>query len=364
MRRAELVVIGAGPAGLRAAIEAGEAGVEVLLVDEHERAGGQLFKQIHKFFGSQEHFAGKRGFDIGEELLARCCELGVVIRLSTVAYGIFPDKVVGLACQGHVEHVQAERLVLAAGAQEKAVAFPGWTLPGVMGPGAAQTLLHIHRVLPGRRALMVGSGNVGLIVAYQLLQAGAEVAAVVEARNSIGGYLIHAEKLTRQGVPIYLRHTVLRAEGEAGIERAIIGELDDAGEPARGRERALDVDCLCLAVGLSPLTELAEMAGCQLAYVPELGGHVPVHDDNMETTVPGIYVAGDLAGIEEASMAMDEGRLAGVAAAESLRRLGPDEAKAHKEAIRARLRELRLGPSANQVASGDGGEPSHGYSTR
>lgn len=343
MKRAELVVIGAGPAGLMAAIEAAEAGVQVVLVDEHERPGGQLFKQIHKFFGSQEHFAGRRGYDIGEELLARCRELGVVSRLSTVAYGIFPDKVVGLACGGHVEHVQARRLIIATGARENPLAFPGWDLPGVMGAGAAQTLLHIHRVLPGKRALMVGSGNVGLIVAHQLLQAGAEVAAMVEAEDHIGGYLIHAEKLTREGVPIYLRHTVLRAEGEASVERAIIGELADGGEPAPGPEMPLDVDCICLAVGLSPLTELAEMAGCQTTYLPDLGGHVPTHDESMQTTVPGIYVAGDLAGIEEASTAMDEGRLAGVAVAESLGRMPAQEAERRKEAIRARLRDLRRG---------------------
>jgi len=200
------------------------------------------------------------------------------VLLDTVAWGLFEGNNLALKCNGRSELLHYQKLILATGASENALAFPGWTLPGVMGAGAAQTLVNIHRVLPGRRVLMVGAGNVGLIVSYQLLQAGAEVVAVIEALPRIG------------------------------------------------------------------MSELAWMAGCQFTYIASLGGHIPLHDENMETTVPGIYVAGDIAGIEEASTAMEEGRLAGLAAAEALGYIAPEVARERKAAARRALDELRAGP--------------------
>ncbi len=340
MQRTELAIIGAGCAGLTAAIEAARAGVQATLIDEHARPGGQLFKQIHKFFGSHAHLAGVRGNDIAQSLLDECRDLDVRVLLSTVAYGIFPDRLIGLGTPAGVDELRAERIIIATGASEDPLAFPGWTLPGVMGAGAAQTIMHVHRVLPGRRVLIVGAGNVGLIVGFQLRQAGAEVVALVEATEHVTGYMIHAAKLMRTGVPILLRHTVAEASGNGKVERAVVRQLDHGG----GEPLTFDVDCICIAVGLSPLVELAHMAECRLAYVPELGGHVPLHDENMETSVRSIYVAGDLAGVEEANTAMDEGRLAGVAAAESLGKLDAAPAAERKERIRERLAALRLGP--------------------
>ena len=343
IQKTEVAVVGAGPAGLAAAIEAAKAGAQVTLIDENARPGGQLFKQIHKFFGSKAHRAGTRGVQIGMDLLREARDAGVEIRLETVVYGLFADKCLGLVCGDHVEDLQAEIIILATGANENALAFPGWTLPGVMGAGAAQTLMNIHRTLPGHRVLMVGAGNVGLIVSYQLLQAGAEVVAIIEGLPYIGGYGVHASKVRRAGVPILTSHTILRAEGEESVERAVITQVDEKWQPIAGTERILDVDTICLAVGLSPLGELARLAGVQFVYIPALGGWMPAHDEDMQTNVPGIYVAGDLAGIEEASTAMEEGRLAGLAAAEALGYLSSDEARRKKEPVRQRLAALRQG---------------------
>lgn len=339
-REVDLLVIGAGPAGLSAAITAAQHGAKVLVVDENDRPGGQLFKQIHKFFGDSAHYAGLRGFQIGERLLEEARSAGVEVLLKTVAYGIFPEGVGIAGCDTGTCLVKARRTVLATGANENAIAFPGWTLPGVMTAGAVQTMVNLHRVLPGERVLMVGSGNVGLIVSYQLLQAGARVEAIVEVRPHIGGYEVHAAKLLRVGVPFLTSHTVLRVEGDGRVERAVVGQVGPDG-PVPGTEKVLPVDVVCLAVGLSPSLELAQMAGCRLEYKPALGGFVPWHDEDMQTSVPGLYVAGDAAGVEEASIAMEEGRLAGMAAAESL---GLVKAEDIKEAVRARLRELRSGP--------------------
>ncbi len=344
MRRTEVAVVGGGPAGLSAAIEAASAGAGVTLIDENQRPGGQLFKQIHKFFGSKEHSAGVRGIDIGTQLLQQVEATGVEVMLDSVVWGIFDDHVLGVIRNGRNLLLKAEKVILATGATENALAFPGWTLSGVMGAGAIQTLVNVQRVLPGRRILMVGSGNVGLIVSYQLLQAGAEVVGIVEAAPNVGGYGVHASKVRRQGVPIWTSTTVKEAQGTEKVERAVLVALDDKWQPIPGTDREIEVDVICLSCGLSPLAELARLAGCEFQYIPALGGHMPLHDYDMETSVKGLYVAGDVAGIEEASTAMEEGRLAGVAVAESLGYLSSPEAREKKQAINRRLDELREGP--------------------
>ena len=347
MIEAEVAIIGAGPAGLCASIEAAKRGLEVLLFDEHSRAGGQLFKQIHKFFGSQDHKAGRRGFEIARELMEEAENLRIELCLESRALGLFEDKVIGIEKNRQIQAVKAEAIILATGASENSIAFPGWTLPGVMGAGAVQTMVNLHRVLPGKRVLMVGSGNVGLIVCYQLLQAGADVVAVVEAKGEIGGYGVHSARVRRAGVPILISHTVVQANGRDGVESAIIGQVDEQGRAISGSERVLNVDLICLAVGLSPLAELAWMAGCRCLFSSELGGYVPVHDRDMRTTERGIYVAGDISGVEEASTAMEEGRLAGISVAQELGYIDNLEAGRIKKEINQRLRYLRQGPFGN-----------------
>ncbi len=350
VQQTDIAVVGAGPAGLTAAIEAARAGARVTLVDENSRPGGQLVKQIHKFFGSKDHRAGIRGIHIGQDLLAEADAAGVDVALNTVAYGLYDGMRIGLVCNGRSFALQARAIILATGASERVVPFDGWTLPGVMGAGAIQTLMNTHRTLPGRRVLIVGAGNVGLIVAYQILQAGAEVVAIVDGLPYIGGYGVHASKVRRAGVCILVSHTLLSVKGSEDVEQATIVAVDDDWEPVTGTEKTLDVDTVGLAVGLTPLAELAWIAGCRFEYVAELGGHTPVHDCNMETTLPGIFVAGDAAGVEEASTAMEEGRLAGLAVAERLGYLQEADAERKKDEVRTRLSMLRLGSFGEERA--------------
>ncbi|MCL1818329.1 MAG: NAD(P)/FAD-dependent oxidoreductase [Spirochaetaceae bacterium] len=347
MKKADLVIVGAGPAGLCAAVESARAGAAVTIIDENARPGGQLFKQLHKFFGSHEHRAGVRGYAIGVELLEETSRLGVEVILNAPVYGLFHQKdgILISYMEGACEKaILAEKLILATGASENALAFPGGTLPGVMGAGCAQTMINVNRVLPGRKVVMVGSGNVGLIVAYQLLQAGAAVEALIEAAPIIGGYGVHASKIRRAGTPILVSHTIARVLGKTQVEAVEIVELDEGFRPRAGTEKIIEADTVCLAVGLTPLTELAWMAGCGFTWIPQLGGHVPIHNENMETTIRGVYVAGDIAGSEEASTAMEEGRLAGIAAVEALNLLPREKAKEMKREIRERMNALRTGP--------------------
>jgi len=344
MKTTLVAVIGAGPAGLAAAVEVARAGGQVTIIDENAKPGGQLFKQIHKFFGSREHMAGVRGFHIGEQLLAEIKKLNVEVLLDSPVYALFPDKTVGYIHHKKEVCLHAEKIIIASGASENALAFPGSTLPGVMGAGAAQTLINVNRVLPGKKILMIGSGNVGLIVSYQLMQAGADVLALIEAAPQIGGYGVHAAKIRRAGVPIHVSHTVKRVIGDDQVESVEIVELDSQWQPVASSEKILAVDTVCIAVGLTPLTELAWLMGCEFAYVPSLGGHVPKHDLNMETTVPGVFIAGDISGVEEASTAMEEGRLAGTACAEALGLFDREKARELKTIIWERMNALRTGP--------------------
>lgn len=353
MMRPDVAVIGGGPAGLCAALAAAQGGRQILLVDRQPVLGGQLIKQTHRFFGSRAQRAGTRGFEIGRKLAAEVLSHpDIEVWLDATAVGYYTDDAALLIDRRgeSLQVVSPRRLIVATGAAERSLAFANNDLPGIYGAGAVQTLMNVHGVLPGRRAVMIGAGNIGLIVGYQLLQAGVDVAAVLEAAPSVGGYWVHAAKLARAGVPIMTSHSIIEAHGLDQVTGIRAARLDPQWRRIEGSEFDLECDLVCLAVGLSPLTELLALAGCEMAYVSELGGYVPVRQADLETSVPGIYVAGDAAGVEEASSAMVEGRLAGLAAAQSLR---PVDCYAELRAgAEAELAALRAGPTGEKVRSG------------
>ena len=346
------MIIGGGPAGLCAALSASALGAKVLLAERDDVPGGQLVKQTHKFFGSEKQYAGDRGIHIGQMLVENAqADPNIEIWTDSTVLGIYEDGVVTVEHEQKHVKVKPERTIIATGAAEKFLAFPGNDLPGIYGAGAVQTLMNVAGVKPAERVLMVGAGNIGLIVSYQLKQAGVEVVSVIEGLPKIGGYLVHASKIRRAGIPVLTRHTILEAYGDGRVEGALIAEIDEKWQPISGTERRVACDTICLAVGLSPLTELAWQAGCAMAFIRELSGHVPIVDENLETTCTGIYCAGDVSGIEEASAAMVEGRLAGISAAASLG-YGADEANVLRKAAMDELDELRSGEMGAHIREG------------
>jgi sarcosine oxidase subunit alpha len=314
----EVCVIGGGPAGLEAAIVAKELGSNVVIVDDNPILGGQLIKQTHKFFGSKLHYCGVRGIDIATILSDRVKALGIEVINDATVVGYYDKDTLGVLKYDKLFSLKAERYIFATGASENMLAFENADLPGVYGAGAVQTMMNVYGVVPGKRALVVGSGNIGLIVPYQLVQAGVEVAAIVEIMDKVGGYYVHAAKIKRAGVPIYLKHTVIEAQGKESVEAAVISKVGDDYTCLLGTEKIIECDMILIAIGLSPLCDLLYHAGCKVDYIPELGGHVPCHDTDMRTSRENIYVCGDLACIEEASTAMLEGKIAGARAFESL----------------------------------------------
>ena len=343
MKKYDLVIVGAGPAGLSAAIEAAKRGLKVVVFDENEKPGGQLFKQIHKFFGSREHKAKIRGINIGTELLAEADANGVEVVLNATVIGLYQDKEVVVKIGEAIYHYKGNAVIIATGAAENMVTFPGWTLPGVIGAGAAQTMMNLHGVRPGSRVLMLGSGNVGLVVSFQLMQCGCEVVAIVDAAPGVGGYGVHAAKVARTGVPFYLSHTIVKAEGDEKVEKVTIAEVDEHFRFIPGTEKHFDVDTICLAVGLSPMSQLLKMAGADMEDNPKRGGQVPICDEYGNTSLPGVFVAGDVSGIEEASSAMIEGRMAGITAAAYLGYIEEEERNTELSKLDSALDGLRQG---------------------
>ena len=326
MVKTELLIIGSGPAGLCGAIAAASNGVKTLVIDDGIDAGGQLPKQTHKFFGHEDFYASERGYKIGEKLVDECKKVGVRIKQQTNIAGIYEDTVVAYDRENNTtERIETDYILIATGASEKFVNFENNMLPGIYGAGAVQTLMNQYGVLPGNNVLIVGSGNIGLIVAYQLIQAGARVKGIVEISDKIGGYAVHANKIKRLGVPIYLNYTIKAAIGDERVKGAVIVKVDKSFRPLPETERELVVDTICLAVGLTPSVELAAQAGAKIEYVGLLGGYVPVRDANMRTTVNNVFVAGDLSGVEEASTAMIEGEIAGYKIAEEIKGVNLDE---------------------------------------
>lgn len=353
MKQAELVIVGGGPAGLCAAVSALESGAKVLIIERNKNLGGQLVKQTHMFFGSEKQYASTRGIDITGILLNKLNNYkeNVEILTETTVVGMYEDGVISvLHKEENYYKIRPKAVIVATGAFEKALAFPNNDLPGIYGAGAVQTLMNVHGVKPGNRVLMVGAGNIGLIVSYQLMQAGVEVAAILDAAPKIGGYLVHASKIRRMGVPILTSHTVKEAIGKGYLEKAIICEVDEKFQVLPGTEKEFDVDVMCISVGLTPLNELLAMRGCKMKYVPQLSGFVPLRNENYETTIENVFAAGDSTGVEEASAAMVEGYLAGLCAASKIGySQNYDE---RKNDYVKQLNDLRSGPVGKHILSG------------
>ncbi|MBU8923390.1 MAG: FAD-dependent oxidoreductase [Bacteroidales bacterium] len=290
--KTDVLVIGGGPAGINAAIELGRLGIETLVVDDKNEPGGKLTLQTHPFFGSRDDcYAGIRGINIAEILTSELEKLDTVtVMTGTTAVGVFEDKKIGLFDGSKIVLVDPDAVLVACGAREKTLVFPGCDLPGVYGAGAFQTLLNRDLVKPAERLFIVGGGNVGLITGYHAIQAGIKAVGLVEALDKCGGYKVHIDKLRRLGVPIFTSHTILKAEGTEHLESITICSIDEKFQPIPGTERKYDVDTLLIAVGLSPVNELFEK-------LEEFG---------MKR-----YNCGDSEEIAEASAAIFSGRITG-----------------------------------------------------
>ena len=286
----DVLVVGGGPAGLSAAIELARYQVSIIIADDKQILGGKLALQTHNFFGStRDCYAGTRGIDIGTRLAHEIEQFAnISIWLESPVVGAFVDGKVGIVRQGIYYLIRPKVLLVAAGARERNLIFPGCDLPGVYGAGAFQTLVNRDLIKAAQRLFIIGGGNVGLIAAYHALQAGIEVVGLAEALPKCGGYQVHVDKIKRLGVPIYLSHTVLYAQGHEHVEEIGLAQVDANFCPQPGTEKFFKVDTLLIAVGLAPVNELLIKAN--LYGIPAFG-------------------AGDADIVAEASAAMFSGKI-------------------------------------------------------
>lgn len=352
--RVELAIVGAGPAGLTAALEAKAVGVDVLVVDENERPGGQIFRQPPMAFHIADKSRMGRDYARGRKLLDAVATADIRIESGVTVWNIAPGHLA--CCRGSRSwNVTSDAIVLATGAYDRPMPLPGWTLPGVFTSGGVQTLLKSQRVLAGRRVLLTGTGPLNLVLANQLAAAGATVVAVLELANpgplellplTMGPWELLADgigyvtQLARRNIPLMRGWTLLEARGTDQVKTAVIGRVDRDWHTIKGSERTLEVDTICLGYGLVPSTELARLIGCDHRYDAQLGGWIPAQDGYRETSVPSVFVAGDGCGIAGSLVALEEGRVAGLRAAWRLGKI--DEAAFHRKAAPAlkRLRQL------------------------
>ena len=352
MIETDVLIIGGGPSGLCAAKMLLESSLNVIIVDRGLALGGQLIKQTHKFFGSKAQYAKTRGFDIAKILIdAVKDDLKLVVLKEATVLGLYKDKVVTVMHRNTYKKIKSKAIIVATGASEKFLNFENNDLPGIYGAGAVQTLMNQFGVLPSKDVVMIGSGNIGLIVSYQLMQAGVKVKAVIEASSKIGGYKVHASKLRRLGVPIYTNKTIKKAIGKESVEACEIVSLDDKFNEIKDSSMMIDTDSICISVGLAPSYQFLDMIDAKTSYIAELGGTIPLVDEDYMTSVDGFFACGDNVGIEEASSAMMEGYLTGL----SVSRYLESEHPLYEEKFtdyKTQLDVLRAGPFGSKTIKG------------
>jgi NADPH-dependent 2,4-dienoyl-CoA reductase/sulfur reductase-like enzyme len=353
----DVVVIGAGPGGMAAALAASEAGATVLLLDENPQAGGQIYRQLPESFRKRGGVVAQaKDHAAGKALIQRVQAAPIRFVRGANVWGVFDGTRVAYTDANGAHEVLAQRLVLATGAFDRPVAFPGWTLPGVMTAGGLQNLLKSQAVLPGSRVAVVGSGPLILVVARQLLAAGADVVVVAEAAPYLARWrsalvmlsevglmlegLRYILALRRAGVPYLTNHGIVRATGDEAVRSVTTANLDRQGRPKPGSDRTWDADVVCVGYGFLSSIELAVQAGARTYYDEGFDAWVPERDADMRTSVPRLFAVGDGAGVAGSVVAELEGTIAGHAAAADLgMTASPAGSREHAQA-RSRLARL------------------------
>ncbi|WP_448955427.1 FAD-dependent oxidoreductase [Labrys neptuniae] len=325
----QILIVGAGPGGLAAAIAARRAGAEVLVVDERSQPGGQFFKQLSvELPAAAPPDAQHRE---GATLIAQARRLGVEIRTGVTVWGAFPPMEFAATQNGRTLRLLPRAAVIATGAYERGWPVPGWTLPGVMTTGAAQTLWRTARRLPGERVLIAGNGPLNLQLAAELIAGGGSVVGVIEAARRPGlgqAGLLARMALTSPGlVRDGLRyHAMRRSGGAAMLHGMVVAAIDKTSDGLSvklqdtqgGNEQRREVDVLCLGYGFEPSNELLRALGCGHDYDPSRRHLVTRREASGLTDLPGIYALGDCTGLGGARAALAEGEMVGLAAAQAL----------------------------------------------
>ncbi|WP_243292147.1 NAD(P)/FAD-dependent oxidoreductase [Bacillus sp. FJAT-47783] len=351
---ADVIVIGAGPAGLSGAIAAKEWGLNVIVLDEFMKPGGRLLGQLHQ----EPDGTWWNGIKEADKLYQKAEQLGVEVKLGVSVHHLSKEE--QWTVHTNQGNFQAANVLVATGAAEYAVPIRGWTLPGVMSIGAAQVMTNVHRVKVGERGIIIGANILSFAIMNELKLAGIDIECMLlpekskmtkqagdplEVMKSLirashlapsallrwgSRFMVHDQlrKLALKwfpkngyniwGIPVHLRKAAVEIVGEGKVEGVKVTDITIEGEKVARSEKIIPVDFVCIAGGLYPLAELAAVARCPFHFCPELGGHIPKHNEQMQTPLEGLYVAGNITGIESAKVAMAQGTVAGYSIAENM----------------------------------------------
>lgn len=346
----DVIIIGAGPAGLSAAIACREHNLDVLVLDEFMKPGGRLLGQLHQ----EPTGEWWNGVLETEKLMNRATELNTNIQCNIPVHHIEKLDEYMIVHTNNKEY-KTKNVLIATGAAESAAPIPGWTLPGVMSIGAAQVMTNVHRVKVGKKGIVVGVNVLSAAIARELQLANIDLhSMVLPAKNVVSGDESHPKRVMEGlvriahlapsaflrfgstfakastfirnmavqfypksgvkmwGMPIHIRKAITQINGTDKVESVTMVDVTPNGDIINGTEKTIEVDFVCIAGGLYPLNELASVVGCPFHYVEELGGHIPIHNEEMVTPVENVYVAGNITGIESAKIAREQGTVAGL----------------------------------------------------
>jgi thioredoxin reductase/bacterioferritin-associated ferredoxin len=359
MKEVDLVIIGGGPAGITAATEAARLGASVALIDENENLGGKVLGPTGNAI--QASVSDKFEKNLRRQLLKDFDRVKdkVSLYLNMEVWDIVDQRRVLLysksGSEEQVNRIKGDKLIISVGAFEKAVPFPGWTLPGVFSVGGLNTLVK-KGIVPGQRFLLDGTGPLQLVLANHLINAGAALSAIVNAASlrdiaanapklfasidylKIRSGFDYLRNIQRHNIPIYRSHIISKVYGISEVEKAQIVKVDRSWNPIRGTEKEISVDSVAYGLGLIPCTELTRLCGCKHIFDEDLGYWKVELNERMETSAPGVFAAGDALTIKGYSAAIEEGRVAALEACTQLDRV--DRSKADRR-LRPALRKLK-----------------------
>lgn len=316
----DVLIIGAGPAGLTSAFETASRGLDVTIVDESLFMGGQLSQQTQLLQSLPSSYQPMRGVELAKKLIDQIKDLHIRNLLGHRVVGMYKDGGVGITDEKDVFPVKAKKIVVSTGASEGAIPFPKWTLPGVMTIGAAQTFVNRDFVLPGNNAIIVGSSDFAIDVAIQLLEVGVNIRGIVERSAELkASNLEKVETLQKKGIPIYVNSFIKEARG--------IGHVSEVDIQHQDVIITENVDLVCIDGGRSPILDVFYQLGCSFGYQEELGGWVPQYNNLFQTDREDVFLAGNAAGISSHSALLLSGMIAGISVCEGLQVIHKQEAE-------------------------------------